>query len=187
MFMTRIKDIATVQTGVYLKESPVGEVHYLQVKDFDANAQPTVFYPSIVRKNKIGKYLLSEGDLLFAAKGFVNFCAVFREKWGAAVASSSFLVLKIKDRNVILPEYLSWTLNREDVCAIFKIMTAGSVMPSISKATRENFGISVPAIAVQSKIVAVADLERQEQALRKQIAERRNQLISKQLIKIINQ
>ncbi|OAV64577.1 hypothetical protein Barb4_03978 [Bacteroidales bacterium Barb4] len=50
-----IKDIADIQTGVYLKETPNGEAHYLQVKDFDKNALPVLSYPlpSIAEQQKI--------------------------------------------------------------------------------------------------------------------------------------
>ncbi|OAV63304.1 hypothetical protein Barb4_05376 [Bacteroidales bacterium Barb4] len=75
-----IKEIADIQTGVYLKETPNGEVHYLQVKDFDKEVFPVLSYPTIELNDKVNKYLLSEGNLLFAAKGFFNFCVVYREE-----------------------------------------------------------------------------------------------------------
>ena len=65
--MNQVKDIATVHTGVYLKERPDGEVQYLQVKDFDKSTHSFFSFPSVKMANKIRKYLLSEGDLLFAA------------------------------------------------------------------------------------------------------------------------
>jgi restriction endonuclease S subunit len=182
---TYIKDIADIQTGVYLKETPNGEVHYLQVKDFDKDALPNLSPPSIALDNKVKKYLLSDGNLLFAAKGFFNFCVVYREEWGKAVASSSFLVLNIKDTTVILPEYLNWILNREDVCACFQREIAGSVMPSITKAMLGDFEIDIPTRDVQQKIIAIDKLQKREQILNKEIAKLRNQLINKQIIEIL--
>ncbi|MDR0815610.1 MAG: restriction endonuclease subunit S, partial [Bacteroidales bacterium] len=164
-----IKEIADIQTGVYLKETPDGEVHYLQVKDFGKDALPVLSPPSSDLNDRVLKYLLSDGNLLFAAKGFFNFCAVYREEWGKAVASSSFLVLKIKDKANVLPEYLNWILNREDVCACFQRETAGSVMPSITKAMLGEYEMDVPTMDVQHKIIAIAELQKREQVLNKGI------------------
>jgi len=184
--MSIIKEIATVRTGVYLKETPDGEAHYLQVKDFQNNALLLHTFPTLTINDKVAKYLLSEGDLLFAAKGFANFCAVYRENWGTAVASSSFLVLKIKDKAKILPEYLSWYLNREDILFFFKNITAGNVMPSISKAMMENLEISIPSVAVQRKIVQLDELCREEEALLEKIKIKRRELVQQTLIQIIS-
>ncbi|MDR2621192.1 MAG: restriction endonuclease subunit S [Dysgonamonadaceae bacterium] len=182
----KIKDISTVQTGVYLKETSGGEARYLQVKSFDYRKVSLIsILPSLVLNDKVKKHLLSEGDLLFAAKGFVNFCVVFREEWGISVASSSFLILKIHDKTKVMPEYVCWFLNRSDVLAFFQNLTAGSVLPSISKTMLENFEIDVPDISLQGKIVAVSELQQQEQILSEKIMELKNKLIEKQLVKKI--
>jgi len=184
--MNKIKDIAITQTGVYLKETPGGEVHYLQVKDFDRNKRSFVSFPSIKMPDINKKHLLSEGDLLFAAKGFVNFCTVYGKNQGDAVASSSFLVLKIKDTEKVIPEYLSWYLNRDDILFIFRNMTSGNVMPSISKAMMENLDISIPSIYVQNQIIKIAALSEKEGLLLEQIKHKHRELIQKKLIQIIN-
>ncbi|KAA6339092.1 hypothetical protein EZS27_012953 [termite gut metagenome] len=180
-----IKEIADIQTGVYLKETPDGGVNYLQVKDFGKDAFPILSPPSIDLDDKVKKYLLSDGNLLFAAKGFFNFCVVYREEWGRAVASSSFLVLNIKNTTAILPEYLNWILNRDDVRACFQRETAGSVMPSVTKVMLGEFEINIPTMDVQQKIIAISGLQKREQVLNKEIAELRNQLINKQIIEIL--
>jgi len=184
--MNQVKDIATVHTGVYLKERPDGEVQYLQVKDFDKSTHSFFSFPSVNMANKIKKYLLSEGDLLFAAKGFVNFCVVYREAWGAAVASSSFLVLKIKDKDKIMPEYLNWHINRDDMNLRFKNMTAGNVMPSVTKTMMENMEIPVPSLSMQKKIIALTTLCDREGALLEQIRAKRRELMQKEIIHLIN-
>jgi restriction endonuclease S subunit len=181
----KIKDIAAIQTGVYLKAMSGGQVRYLQVKDFDKTGQYNDSYPSIAMNDKVEKYLLSENDLLFAAKGFFNFCAVYHREWGNAVASSSFLVLKIKDKMEIMPEYFSWTLNRSDIRAMFRNVTPRSVMPSITKTMLEELEIIIPEFAVQQRIVAIAELQRQEQMLSKKMIELEKKLIEKKLIKVI--
>jgi restriction endonuclease S subunit len=182
----KIKDIAIIQSGVYLKESTIGEVIYLQVKNFTENGMLLSHLPSIVLNDKVKKYLLSENDLLFAAKGFVNFCTVVKEEWGDSVASTSFLVLKIKDKTKILPEYVCWFLNRNDVRTFFRSITAGSVLPSVTKTMMEDFEMDVPDVLLQEKIVAIAALQQRELILSNRIMKLKNKLIEKQLIKKID-
>jgi hypothetical protein len=71
----KIRDIAVVLSGVYFNEIPMGEVNYLQI--------------------------LSDVDLLFAAKGLFNFCALYSGDMGKSVASSSFWRLKLIDKKLI--------------------------------------------------------------------------------------
>jgi restriction endonuclease S subunit len=182
----KIKDIMTIQSGVYLQESAIGKVIYLQVKSFTENGILFSHLPSIVLNDKVKKYLLAENDLLFAAKGFVNFCAVVKEEWNNSVASTSFLVLKIRDKTKILPEYACWFLNRSDVRTFFRSITAGSVLPSVTKAMMEGFEMDVPDVSLQKKIVAIAALQQRELALSNRIMELRNKLIEKQLVKKID-
>ena len=42
--MVKLKDVATIQTGVYLKSTPLPDTCYLQVNDFDEEGyiRPTV-------------------------------------------------------------------------------------------------------------------------------------------------
>ena len=75
--MVKLKDIATIQTGVYLKSTPSPDTCYLQVNDFDeeGNIRPTV-RPTTTVSSKAARHLLTESDLLLAAKGGKNFCAI---------------------------------------------------------------------------------------------------------------
>ena len=75
--MVKLKDIATIQTGVYLKSAPSPDTCYLQVNDFDeeGNIRPTV-RPTTTVSSKAARHLLTESDLLLAAKGGKNFCAI---------------------------------------------------------------------------------------------------------------
>ena len=68
--MVKLKDIATIQTGVYLKSAPSPDTCYLQVNDFDeeGNIRPTV-RPTTTVSSKAARHLLTESDLLLAAKG----------------------------------------------------------------------------------------------------------------------
>ena len=182
----KVQNIATIRSGAYIKGEPEGEVCYLQVNDY--NKTENRFFlpkPSLELNAKTQKHLLLEGDIVLAAKGTSNFCVVFHEEMGKAVASSSFLVISIIDNSIISPDYLCWFLNREDTLAFFKANAVGSAMPSISKTLIEEYEISIPHIQIQKKIVEISRLQQQEQWLYRRISVLRSHLTQQQLIKII--
>ena len=90
---TLIKNITTIQTGLFAKPSGSGDLVYLQSKHFDEFGQlQTVLHPDLKAESISEKHLLKEGDVLFAAKGNKNFATVFENHNEAAVASTSFFV-----------------------------------------------------------------------------------------------
>ena len=183
----KIKEIAVIRSGAYIKEGPKGEICYLQVNDF--NKVENKFFllkPSLELNSNTKKHLLCEGDILLAAKGTSNFCVVFHEEIGKAVASSSFLVISIIDSNIVCSDYLCWVLNRDDTLTFLKANAVGSAMPSITKTLIEDYEITIPPIQVQKKIVEVSRLQQQEQQLYSQIFKLRYQVTQQQLIKITN-
>ena len=182
----KIHDIALIRSGIYLKEGVSEDVGYLQINDYDKAENRFILpRPSLELNEKTKKHLLLEGDIVFAAKGTSNFCIVYHEDMGRAVASSSFLVISVIDANIVTPDYLCWVLNREDTLAFFKANAVGSAMPSITKTWVEAYEIAIPPIQTQKKIVEISRLQQQEQRLYRQISELRNQLIQKQLIKLL--
>jgi restriction endonuclease S subunit len=182
----KIQDIADIRSGVHFNNTPNGEVYMLQIKDFDTRGRPVCpLKPALERNDSIKKRFLTEGDLLFAAKGTTNFCTIYHNEPAPAVVSSSFLVLKITRPNEILPEYLCWFLNRDDVLLYFRNKMAGSVMPSITKTMLGAYEMEMPSLAVQEKIVAIAALQQREYELYEKIAKFRKTIINRQLINII--
>ena len=181
----KIKDIAIIRSGAYIKEAMEGSVFYLQVGDFSrADGAFVLSKPLLELNAKTESHLLLEGDIVFAAKGMSNFGVVYKEGIGKAVASSSFLVIRIADCNLVMPDYLCWILNREDTLAFFKANAAGSSIPSISKALIEEYIVDIPPKNVQKQIVEVVRLQQREQQLYQSIVTLRSKLVQKQLIEI---
>jgi len=182
----KIQDIAFIRSGAYIKEGISEDIGYLQVNDYDKAENRFVLpKPSLELNDKTKKHLLLEGDIVLAAKGTSNFCVVYHEDTGKAVASSSFLVISVIDGNIVSPDYLCWVLNRKDTLAFFKANAVGSAMPSISKSLVEAYEIAIPPMQTQKKIVEISRLQQQEQRLYCQISKLRNQLTQQQLIKTI--
>ncbi|MCB2196979.1 MAG: restriction endonuclease subunit S [Bacteroidetes bacterium] len=170
----RIKDIAIVQSGMYAKTDKYGDVIYLQAKHFDEKGTvKPLLHPDLRMDGKIKNHLLKDGDLLFAAKGAKNFAIIYRDRFGRAVASSTFLVIRVKPnyQKIISPEYLKWFLNRPDCLRFLQSGAKGTGIPSISKVFIEDLKIDIPSMHTQEIILEVHKLREKEKDIKQQIEE----------------
>lgn len=180
-----IKDITNTQTGLFAKASGIGELVYLQSKHFDEYGQlHSILHPDLMAEGISEKHLLKDGDVLFAAKGTKNFAAVFESHNEAAVASTSFFVIRPTDKKV-LSEYLAWFLNSHATQTILKGQAIGTSIPSISKQVLENLEIPVPGIETQKAILQITKLRNKEKALKQEIETLREKQIQQQIINAI--
>jgi restriction endonuclease S subunit len=182
---TTLKHITSIQTGVFAKPIQKGEIVYLQAKHFDKNGELTeTLYPDLNIDSKIHKHLLKRGDVLFAAKGTKNFAAWYENEEMLAVASTSFFVIRLHDRNV-LPGYLTWFLNHPSTQALVKGQARGSSIASISKAVLSELEIPIPNIQKQELILKIFKLRNNERNLKQQIENIREREIQHLLINAI--
>lgn len=183
--MVKLKDIATIQTGVYLKSALSPDTCYLQVNDFDeeGDIRPTV-RPTTTISPKAARHLLTANDLLLAAKGGKNFCAIAPTQLGPCVASPSFLIIRIDDATRVLPEYVCGFLNLPTTRQLLNAQSKGTSIASLSKTDIEELEIPLPPLERQRVCIALTRLHRREQALYKAIAERRRQITDCKLTKI---
>lgn len=175
----KLKDIAELYSGVYLKGSPMGKIACLQVKDLlmsfpDTTATYIEYVP------KLDNYLLKKGDLLFAGKGTTYLCVVFDFNF-PAVPSTTLYSIKLRS-DIISPEYLCWYLNHPSVVAAIKTAQAGTGTPIIHKPTLENLEIIVPDHDTQRRIVELSSLQKREKEILETIAEKRMQITNQILI-----
>ena len=182
--MVKLKEIATIQTGVYLKSTPSPDTCYLQVNDFDeeGNIRQTV-RPTTTVSSKAARHLLTANDLLLAAKGGKNFCAIAPTQLGPCVASPSFLIIRIDDATRVLPEYVCGFLNLPTTRQLLNAQSKGTSIASLSKTDIEELEIPLPSLERQQTCIVLIRLQRREQALYKAIAEGRRQLIDYKLKK----
>lgn len=184
----QLKYIATIQTGVFAKPTPEGEVVYLQAKHFDeAGTLSCILHPELMAEAVSEKHLLKQGDVLFAAKGLRNFAAVYYME-EPAVASTSFFVIRLEDNyiNRILPEYLAWFINLTKSQSLLKGQAMGSSIASISKGVLEELELSIPTIQKQESILKITKLRNKEIELRQQIEALRDKQIQQLLLNSIN-
>lgn len=176
-----------MRSGIFAKPDQWGDVIYLQAKHFDDKGfvMPNV-HPDLLMDGKVEKHLLSEGDILFAAKGYKNFAAVYYNSIGLSVASSTFLVLSLEQGGGnVVPEYVKWYLNRSDSMQILRSGAMGTGLPSISKPFLESFEIEVPSVEVQRKILEIQSLRNKEIEIKQHIDELREIEIQHSLLKAV--
>lgn len=181
-----IKDISSIQTGLFAKPAGVGELVYLQSRHFDEYGQlHSVLHPDLPAEGISVKHLLKDGDVLFAAKGTKNFATVFENHNEPSVASTSFFILRIFDDRVV-PHYLSWYLNSFAAQSFLKSNAIGTSLPSISKSVLERLEIPIPDINKQLLVLKIIESRTKESALIKQLESLRDILIQEKIYKSIN-
>lgn len=184
---TFLHHIANIQTGLYSHPVSHGKVIYLQLKHFKENGEfMDGIIPELPLNGQIEKHLLSDGDIVFSAKGSNNFAALIKFN-NPCVASSTFLVIRLKDeyRTKILPEYLVWFMNNLKTQEWIKAKARGSSIQSVSKTDLLDLEITIPPIEKQKKILIVDSLHKKEQGILKKIQSLKEQYIQYNLISVI--
>lgn len=177
----KIKELAEVQIGYQprgrIEPDPNGTYRIIQVKDFDESNELDAadLYP-ITPEREPERYRVSKDDILFLSRGRSNFSAILREPLENVIAAGVFYVVRV-NKNKVLPEYLAWYINLPSVQTKLKNMAQATNIPLIPKAAFEELDIDVPVIAVQEKIVRIAELQRIERELSKRLEEKRIQFL----------
>ena len=185
-----IRHLADVRSGLtsYRKTPLNGQAIYLNARLFDQHGH---FLPTpnqnlrdlrITPQNE--RYLLQPGDVLFAAKGEKNFAAVYNPAVGPAVASATFIVLRLRAEfaSRISAPYLAWLLNHPAYQRTLKAQALGSGIPSISVKTLQQLEICVPDLPTQRTTLLIDQLQKKRDALLQQVRTLKNQLTAAQLL-----
>lgn len=181
----KLRDIATIQTGIYAKPDSEGEIAYLQVSYFNENGELTAkLHPDLKRADINEKHMLKEGDVLFAAKGRKNFAAWYEIRNPAAVVSTSFFVIRLLDnfRDEILSEFLVWLINSPLSQNFLKDRARGTAIVSISKSVLEELELSIPDLKTQETILKITKLRKKEKGLKHQIEELKDNQLQQLLL-----
>lgn len=177
---TKLAHITQFQSGIYEKPDINADTLYLQAVHFTRSGtfNESVF-PQLQSNGKLEKHLLKEGDLLFAAKGLNNFAVVYHSTIGKAVASSSFIIIRINSDYIqsVQPDYLAWFITHHNQIKLMHQQQLGTTIPSISMKQLAELEIDIPPIEVQNKIVAVQHLREKEKELTTQIEEYKDRQI----------
>lgn len=185
----KLRSIANLLSGVYLTTDVQPDTYYLQGNHFmDSGQFDATVKPQILLTDKTRKYLLQNDDILFAAKGLNNFAVVYKNEMGKAVASSSFIIIRINNgfSQKLSPQYLAWYLSNNKELISFRQQT-GTTIPSISIKFLLDLEIRIPEIEKQELILNIQHLHDQEMKIMKQIMTLKNRFIKDKLLNEINQ
>jgi restriction endonuclease S subunit len=185
---TTLGNIANIQTGIFAKPVPEGQIVYLQSKYFNENGELTsLLYPDLKADSLTEKHLLRHRDILFAAKGTKNFAALYESKNQPSVASTSFFVIRVQENfySKILPAFLVWIINSPSTQKILKGKAIGTSIVSISKSVLEELEISIPDVQTQKAILKISQLHNTEKNIKQQIGILREKQIQQQIINAI--
>jgi restriction endonuclease S subunit len=182
---TLIKEIANLRSGVFAKPTGQGEALYLQVSHFDINGRfDARVKPNLEITPKLQKELLTRTDVLFASKGSRNFALIYDDGISPAIASTTFIVLKINPtfQRQVLPEYVAWFMNQPQTQKHIKSLAKGTFIPSITMKSLGDLAIDIPDLETQQLILTISTLRNEEKRLYAEIDALREQLIQGKLI-----
>lgn len=180
----RLEDLASITTGVYEKPTLSGDTLYLQGKHFDEFGkirEELTINPELRADERLEKHLLREGDILLIAKGENNRSCLYQSKFGKAVASSTFFVIRLTSRDVT-PEYLQWFFNTYYMKETFSGLSKGTQIVSLSKNAIANLEIPTPSLETQRKILEIQSLWDEEKALTRQLLHLKDMTYQRQLL-----
>lgn len=182
---TQLGHITNLSTGIYAKPDFSADTLYLQANHFsEMGFVNGSVKPLLQLSNKYEKHLLGDNDILFAAKGFNNFAVVYHKTIGQAVASSSFIIIRVVDqyKPLVLPEFLVWYLNNNKEVEIFHKAKAASTVPSISISQLSELSINIPDVKTQKQIITLQNLRMKEKHLISKIEELKDKQIQSLLL-----
>jgi len=112
---------------------------------------------------------LRQGDILFPNRGTRTTAAILTHTADNILAGAQFFVLTRKSTKVI-PEYLAWTLRTTEASRFFASRRKGTLVQTLQRFHLEEFPVPLPSLAVQRKILELADLEREARLLEIRLA-----------------
>ena len=168
----QIQEIATVNSGVYLKPDLSGDHFYLNAKHFNyyGNVQD-VDFSSMSKVKLTGRNAnnsLKNGDLLLVAKGGRNKLCYYNRSMGKAVASSTFIVLRC-DKDIVKPKFLFWLLNTSIMQSKLSKISKGTHVKSISIKVLSKLSVHIPSLHMQDRYIEMNGLMMKENKLQKEL------------------
>lgn len=163
-----LKNLVDVRQGHPFRgaiaEVPQGSVSVIQMKD--VSRAGIKFRDELIRTEIHSRKepdWLQDGDVLFTARGASNYACVVTGVSARTVCSPHLYVLRLKQRQQLLPEFLAWQLNQGPVQRYLAQAAEGSSQLSIRKPVLEAVPIKIPPVAKQEAIAAMARLAITEQ------------------------
>jgi restriction endonuclease S subunit len=172
--MEILKDIAKLSSGFQGKTSEGESFKQIKLRDVTKNGNINYQELESFNSDKVNeKYLLKKNDIILKAKSGDNTAALINEDVEDIVATSHFIVIRVKDENELDPEYLAMYLNSEYAQNYFKSYREGTTIPIIKLKTLENLPVKKLDIEKQKELAKIYRLLNEEKETMQKLIETR--------------
>ena len=155
-----LRDIADIQTGPFGSQlhqedyvvagTPIVTVEHLGKRRFTTQNLPMV---SDADKQRLQKYILHKGDIVFSRVGSVDRCSFVEREHDGWMFSGR--CLRVRPLEMVDSEYLYYYFCGEETKQFVRNIAVGATMPSINTKLLGEVPIALPDVETQKKIAAI--------------------------------
>ena len=157
MKIVRLGEFADIQTGPFgsqlhkedyvLNGTPIVTVEHLGKRFFTEQNLPRV---SDDDKQRLSKYILSEGDIVFSRVGSVDRCSYVNATHEGWMFSGR--CLRVRTDESVFPLYLYYYFCLEETKQFVRNIAVGATMPSINTKLMSEVPVAIPELKIQRRI-----------------------------------
>lgn len=156
----KLSELAAIQTGPFGSQlhkedyvvhgTPIVTVEHLGSRKFTEQNLPCV---SDKDKERLEKYVLKTGDIVFSRVGSVDRCSYVSAEYEGWMFSGR--CLRVRPCEKLNPEYLYYFFLLEKTKQFVRNIATGATMPSINTKFMGEIPIRVPSLDAQNKIASI--------------------------------
>lgn len=156
----KLSELAAIQTGPFGSQlhkedyvvhgTPIVTVEHLGSRKFTEQNLPCV---SDKDKERLKKYVLKTGDIVFSRVGSVDRCSYVSAEYEGWMFSGR--CLRVRPCEKLNPEYLYYFFLLEETKQFVRNIATGATMPSINTKFMGEIPIRVPSLETQNKIASI--------------------------------
>ena len=156
----KLSELAAIQTGPFGSQlhkedyvvygTPIVTVEHLGSRKFTEQNLPCV---SDKDKERLKKYVLKTGDIVFSRVGSVDRCSYVSTEYEGWMFSGR--CLRVRPCEKLNPEYLYYFFLLEETKQFVRNIATGATMPSINTKFMGEIPIRVPSLDAQNKIASI--------------------------------
>ena len=158
----KLGDVAEVQTGPFGSQLhqkdyvPIG-TPLITVKNIGENKiiDDKIDFVSNQDKERLSKYILQEGDIVFSRVGYVDRRAYITQKENGWMFSGSTLRIRVKESSGLDSKFLSYYFGQPSFKQEIINMSVGATRPSLNTQLLEETDISLPPLPEQRAIASI--------------------------------
>ena len=157
-----IGEVCETQTGPFGSQlhsedyvkfgTPIVTVEHLGNKNFTTQNLPCI---SDKDKERLSKYILKEGDVVFSRVGSVDRCSYVSKLYNGWLFSGRCLRVRPKNLLNLDSLFLYYYFTNPKVKTFIRNIAVGATMPSINTKLLNEIPISLPSLPIQQKIAAI--------------------------------